>query len=231
MLCSLLFLGCYSRLALQLVRSAAGDSDSSTALGTNTGVKDREILGTKISTWKKVLPLGLMFFLILFNYTILRDSKDVLVVTAPGSGAEIIPFLKTWVNLPLAVGFMILYTQLSNVLSTNALFYTCLFPFIGFFASFAFILYVLLYLILIFIIFLAMPKIRYIVLKTIEGQGREIRVKQRYFMYIVKLSLFFFTRWLLLSHFFIQLLFLFVLFTPHHFPFFLSLSSNQVPNA
>ena len=44
---------------------------------------------------KKVLPLGLMFFFILFNYTILRDTKDVLVVTAPGSGAEIIPFLKT----------------------------------------------------------------------------------------------------------------------------------------
>ena len=37
-----------------------------------------------------------MFFFILFNYTILRDTKDVLVVlTAPGSGAEIIPFLKT----------------------------------------------------------------------------------------------------------------------------------------
>ena len=44
----------------------------------------------------QVLPLGFMFFCILFNYTILRDTKDVLVVTAPGSGAEIIPFLKTW---------------------------------------------------------------------------------------------------------------------------------------
>jgi ATP:ADP antiporter, AAA family len=26
---------------------------------------------------KKLLPLGLMFFCILFNYTILRDTKDV----------------------------------------------------------------------------------------------------------------------------------------------------------
>ena len=34
------------------------------------------------------------FCAVLFNYTILRDTKDVLVVTAPGSGAEIIPFLK-----------------------------------------------------------------------------------------------------------------------------------------
>lgn len=32
-------------------------------------------------------------------------------MTAPGSGAEIIPFLKTWVNLPAAIGFTILYTK------------------------------------------------------------------------------------------------------------------------
>ena len=29
---------------------------------------------------KKVVPMVLMFFLILFNYTILRDTKDTLVV-------------------------------------------------------------------------------------------------------------------------------------------------------
>lgn len=37
---------------------------------------------------KKLVPLALMFFCILFNYTILRDTKDVLMVTAPKSGAE-----------------------------------------------------------------------------------------------------------------------------------------------
>ena len=42
---------------------------------------------------KKILPLGAVLFFILFNYTILRDTKDVLVVTAPGGGAEMIPFL------------------------------------------------------------------------------------------------------------------------------------------
>nr|CAD1843015.1 unnamed protein product [Ananas comosus var. bracteatus] len=82
-----------------------------------------------------------MFFCILFNYTILRDTKDVLVVTAKGSSAEIIPFLKTWVNLPMAIGFMLLYTKLSNVLSKEALFYTVIFPFIAFFGAFAFVLY------------------------------------------------------------------------------------------
>lgn len=39
------------------------------------------------SELKKILPLGLMFFFILFNYTILRDTKDVLVVTAPKCAA------------------------------------------------------------------------------------------------------------------------------------------------
>jgi hypothetical protein len=43
-------------------------------------------------------------------------SQDVLVVTAPGSGAEIIPFLKTWVNLPMAIGFTILYAKVSQLL-------------------------------------------------------------------------------------------------------------------
>lgn len=102
---------------------------------------DVEFLGIKKITWKKVIPLGAMFFCILFNYTILRDTKDVLVVTAPGSGAEIIPFLKTWVNLPMAIGFTVLYAQLANVLSTEALFYTCIIPFILFFFSFAFFMY------------------------------------------------------------------------------------------
>ncbi|CAL9771850.1 unnamed protein product [Musa acuminata subsp. burmannicoides] len=105
------------------------------------GEKKPKFLGVEITTLKKIVPLGVMFFCILFNYTILRDTKDVLVVTAKGSSAEIIPFLKTWVNLPMAVGFMLLYTKLSNVLSKEALFYTVILPFIAFFGAFAFVMY------------------------------------------------------------------------------------------
>lgn len=36
------------------------------------------------------------------------------MVTAPGSGAEIIPFLKTWVNLPMAIGFTVLYAKVRD---------------------------------------------------------------------------------------------------------------------
>ncbi|KMZ59003.1 hypothetical protein ZOSMA_70G00170 [Zostera marina] len=40
-----------------------------------------------------------------------------------------------WVNLPMAIGFMLLYTKLSNVLSKEALFDTVLLPFIAFFGA------------------------------------------------------------------------------------------------
>lgn len=40
--------------------------------------------------------------------------QDVLVVTAPGSGAEIIPFLKTYLNLPLAIAFTVAYTKVRD---------------------------------------------------------------------------------------------------------------------
>lgn len=37
---------------------------------------------------KKIVPLTIMFFSMLFSYTVLRDTKDVLVVTAPKSGTS-----------------------------------------------------------------------------------------------------------------------------------------------
>ncbi|KAF9689922.1 hypothetical protein SADUNF_Sadunf01G0142600 [Salix dunnii] len=118
---------------------AAAEADGQPLFGEEA---DRpKFLGIELATLKKIVPLGLMFFCILFNYTILRDTKDVLVVTAKGSSAEIIPFLKTWVNLPMAVGFMLLYTKLANVLSKQALFYTVIVPFIAFFGAFGFVLY------------------------------------------------------------------------------------------
>lgn len=88
-------------------------------------------------TVKKLLPLGAMLFFILFNYTILRDTKDVLVVTAPNSGAEIIPFLKTYVNLPSAVIFSLLYSSLCNKMATDKVFYIVMSAFLSFFAAFA----------------------------------------------------------------------------------------------
>lgn len=90
---------------------------------------------------KKIIPMLLMFFFINFNYTILRDVKDALVITAPGSGAEAIPFLKVWGVLPIAVLFMLIYSKLSNTLSKTKLFYTTITAFLVFFALFKLVLY------------------------------------------------------------------------------------------
>ncbi|CAD6251464.1 unnamed protein product [Miscanthus lutarioriparius] len=116
-------------------------SAAAPAPGDDASAASPKFLSVETKTLKKIVPLGLMFFCILFNYTILRDTKDVLVVTAKGSSAEIIPFLKTWVNLPMAIGFMLLYTKLADVLSKEALFYAVIFPFIAFFGAFAYVLY------------------------------------------------------------------------------------------
>ena len=43
--------------------------------------------------------------------------------------------------MTLAIGFMIIYTKLSNTLSKKTLFYSCILPFIAFFGAFSFLLY------------------------------------------------------------------------------------------
>lgn len=88
---------------------------------------------------KKLLPMFLMFLCISFNYTILRDTKDTLIVTS--SGAETIPFLKVWGVVPAAIIFMLIYAKLSNILSKENLFYTAIAPFLAFFALFVYVLY------------------------------------------------------------------------------------------
>ena len=90
---------------------------------------------------KKIFPQTLMMFFILFNYTILRDTKDVLVVTAPKSGAEIIPFLKTYVQLPAAIAFTFLYSILSNRMPQEKVFKAVVSVFLAFFGSFAAFIY------------------------------------------------------------------------------------------
>ncbi len=88
---------------------------------------------------KKFLPMALMMMGILFNYSVMRGTKDSLVVT--NMGAEAIPTLKLWFVLPAAVLFMIAYSKLSNVFSKNGVFYIVLSFFLAYFALFAVVLY------------------------------------------------------------------------------------------
>lgn len=88
---------------------------------------------------RKVVPMVIMLFLICFNYSILRNMKDSLVVTS--SGAEVIPFIKVWVMLPTAVLLTYVFTRLSNRYSQERVFYIMISLFLSFFALFAFVLY------------------------------------------------------------------------------------------
>lgn len=90
---------------------------------------------------KKFLPLLLIYALICFNYSILRAAKDALVVTAPSSGAEALPFIKVWAILPMAILFTFLFTKLSNRFSIEKVFYIMIGGFLSFFFLFAFVLY------------------------------------------------------------------------------------------
>lgn len=83
----------------------------------------------------------LIFFLIAFNYNVLRAYKDTIVVTASNSGVEAIPFIKLWVVLPSAVLFTFLFTRLSNRFTREHVFYIIMSIFLVFFFLFAFVLY------------------------------------------------------------------------------------------
>lgn len=88
---------------------------------------------------KTFLPMGMMMFFILFNYNILRDTKDTLVVNA--AGAEALSLIKLIGTVPGAILVMLAYSKLSILLSRENLFYVTLLPFIIFFGLFAFVIY------------------------------------------------------------------------------------------
>lgn len=88
---------------------------------------------------KIILPMFVMLFFVCINYTILRNLKDSIVVTA--SGAEVIPFIKVWVMLPMAIILTLVFTKLSNKFSQENVFYIMISGFLICYGLFAFALY------------------------------------------------------------------------------------------
>jgi AAA family ATP:ADP antiporter len=82
-----------------------------------------------------------LFFLITFDYNVLRIMKDTLVVTAKSSGAEVIPFIKVWVMFPGAILLTFIFTRLSNRLKRETVFYSMLGIFLTYFVLFVTVLY------------------------------------------------------------------------------------------
>lgn len=105
-----------------------------------------EFTGWRAALWpihgfelKKFLPMAFIMFCLLFNYTILRDTKDTLVVNSAGAGA--ITFLKLYCVTPAAILFVLIYAKLTNVLQRETVFYAVVTPFVVFFALFGFVIY------------------------------------------------------------------------------------------
>lgn len=91
--------------------------------------------------WQKFLPMAFIMFFIIFVLSILRTTKETLVISSAGSGVEIISFIKTYCVLPASFLYMIFYVVLSNFLSQRTLFYITLFPFLLFFLCYGLFIY------------------------------------------------------------------------------------------
>jgi AAA family ATP:ADP antiporter len=89
---------------------------------------------------KKIVPMGLMMVLITFNFWIGHNSKDIIIISAPESGAEAINFLKVGVFV-CSLFFVMAYTWMANVLSQRMIFYIILSFFAFFVLTFAYLIY------------------------------------------------------------------------------------------
>lgn len=112
----------------------------------NSTISEAEFTGWRARFWpihnfemKKFVPMGLIMFFLLFNYTLLRDTKDTLIVNSAGANA--ISFLKLYCVTPAAILFVLLYAKLSNILKRENLFYATVTPFLVFFGLFGFLIY------------------------------------------------------------------------------------------
>lgn len=110
--------------------------------------KELEFTGWRKLVWpihsyevKKFLPMGIMMFCILFIYTVLRDTKDAILVNSPGAGAESLAFAKGIGVTASAMLFMILYTKAANVFNREGLFYVTALPFLLFFGFYPYVIY------------------------------------------------------------------------------------------
>lgn len=90
---------------------------------------------------KRNFLLLVQFFLIIFIYHTLKDLKDTVVITASDAGAEVIPFIKIWGMLPLAIGASFLFSKIYNRFNREKTLYIIVGMLGLCYISFAFILF------------------------------------------------------------------------------------------
>src|SRR3989304_5030817 len=90
---------------------------------------------------KKVIVMVLLLFLLCVSYSILRNLKDTVILTAKNSGAEVIPFIKVWGMLPATIAATWFYTRLTRFFRRENVFYVVISGFIAYFLLFDFVFY------------------------------------------------------------------------------------------
>lgn len=88
----------------------------------------------------KYIPISILMCCVIFIYSLLRVQKDALVQYSEGSDAAVFNYLKFGVVLPGSIGFVILYSKISNKIKALKLYLTVLMIFASFFALFGYVL-------------------------------------------------------------------------------------------
>lgn len=86
----------------------------------------------------KFLLMMTLMFCVLLNLNSVRILKDSLIISS--LGAEIINFIKLWIEMPAGILFVIVYNKLINIFDTEGVFQIIVMGFTITFATFVFII-------------------------------------------------------------------------------------------
>ena len=89
----------------------------------------------------KFLPMAGLIFFTIFSFTMLRNMKDVLMLSAPGVKAASLPYIKFCIVFPTSIVFSLIYIKLKNYLEFEKAYYAIMGFFISFFIVFNYLLY------------------------------------------------------------------------------------------